>query len=249
MKVHVVTTAFANANVFRAGMAYLRGTVDFEKLDVQHHVLNNHYPLKADEVYKAIWQYGDLPRSHIHDAGKNLGLHEGLNYLLSKFEYDDDDLIIGYDADEAPTRQGWVEAMMRVIQADPTAGWLSLMAPPLVEELYKQRVLVEDVGGERVQFPPFSLMNCVVGWRGSMLKAVGPMIEPHAMYGGLEGAMQPKVTAAGYRVGFMTDWPTANHRGLADNTYERYKLRHCGHTQPIFPGTFAEWLGVGLVNV
>ena len=245
MTVHVLTTAFCNANVFCAGMASLRRTVDFAALGVgsRHYVLDNHYPLNAEASTKAIWGYAaEYQDVTIFDAGKNLGLHEGLNHLLSSILVADNDIVVGYDADEDPVRAGWIEAMARVMAADPSVGWLSLMAKVLEEQLDHDRVAVRDVGGERVRFPNTSLMNCVVGWRGSMLKAIGKMEEPHAFYGGLEGTMQPKCRKAGYSIGFMADYWTLNHRGMADKTYELYKLRHVGHELPHFPGSFDEWI-------
>jgi hypothetical protein len=244
MTIHVLTTAFCNAYVFRAGMRSLRSTVNLEAFgpSARHYVLDNHYPLREAEVRNALWDYAQEPRVTIHDAGKNLGLHEGINYLLGQIAIAPDDVVVAYDADEAPQQVGWVEAMQRVMMADPKVGWLSLMAEVLKESLDHDRVPTVNVGGELVRFPNTSLMNCVVGWRGSMLAAIGPMQEPHAFYGGIEGTMQPKARSAGFRVGFMADYWTKNHRGLADKTYELYKLRHVGHELPHFPGSFADWI-------
>jgi hypothetical protein len=243
MSVYVLTTAFCNAKVFCAGMESLRRTVDFGAMGAQHLVLDNHYPLHREETTAAIASYA--AKCHdvlVIDAGKNLGLHEGLNHLLIGIPLADDDIVVGYDADEDPVRAGWLEAMARVFAADRTVGWLSLMAKVLEERLDHDRAGERIVGGERVRFPTTSLMNCVVGWRGAAIKAMGRMDEPHAFYGGLEGTMQPRCRSAGYSIGFMSDYWTLNHRGLADKTYELYKLRHVGHEQPHFPGSFDEWI-------
>jgi hypothetical protein len=244
MTVHILTTAFCNARVFRAGMQSLRNTVDFKALGAHHYVLDNHYPLHPGDTRFAIDTYAIAHSQNVTvvDVGKNLGLHEGLNHLLSKIILEDDDMVVAYDADEAPQTPGWVGAMLSVMRTDPKVGWLSLMAEVLAEALDKDNVPIVDVGGIRVRFPATSLMNCVVGWRGSMLKAIGKLEEPHAFYGGIEGAMQPKCREAGYSVGFMVDYYTKNHRGYADLAYEEYKLAHVGFTQPIFPGSFDEWL-------
>ncbi len=243
--IHILTAAFANPDVFRASMKSLRDTVDFDALGGGHHlVLNNHYPLRREECNVAIEEYSSQ-NSHVvvHDAGKNLGLHDGLSYLLNTLLLADDDIVIGFDSDEDPQRKGWANAMQRVFAADPTVGWLSLTMKYINEALDQGSVPNERIGGEWVRFPPSPLMNVVVGWRGATIKAMGgKLVEPHRWYGGLESMMQPMCREAGYRVGFLADWPTLNHRALSDPIYETYKHHHVGVAQPIFPGSFEDFL-------
>ena len=241
-RIHIVSTAFANDRVLRAGFAYLRGTVDFGALGAHHHVLNQHYPLRQAGEPNALEEYSKYPGVTIYDAGSNLGLHGGLNYLLERISLADDDIVVGIDPDDGPRRQEWLDAMLRVFATDSQVGWLSLVTPQIIVALDKDAVSSLIIGGERVRFPGAPLMQVVVGWRGSMLKKLGPMTEPHAYYGGLESDMQPRCRALGYTIGFMVDYLTDSHRCLADRTYELYKLHHVGFEQPIFPGSFDEWL-------
>ncbi len=208
-------------------------------------MLNNHYPLRREECDRAILAYAsNYPGSVVTlDAGRNLGLHDGLNFILGTIPLADDDIVIGYDSDESPQRQGWVNAMRRVFAADPKTGWLSLTMYYINEALDQGSVPYELVGGERVRYPSSPLMNVVVGWRGATIKAMGgKLVEPHRYYGGIESQMQPMCKEAGYRVGFLPDWPTLNHRSLSDPMYETYKHHHVGVAQPVFPGSFEEWL-------
>ncbi len=242
MTVHILSLAYANQHVFRAGMAYLRGTVDFEKLGVQHLVLDQHYPLRPYAVGDALAEYWGQGQVQTYDEGRNVGLHEGLNVLLSKIDLKDEDIVVGIDPDDGPRRKGWLEAMIRVFGAGSKAGWLSLVTPQIIEVLDERKAPVVTLGGEHVRFVTEPLMNVVVGWRGSTLKAMGKMEEPHNFYGGLESAMQPKCMAAGYAVGYMVDYFTDSHRHLADEEYEIFKTRHVGFTQPVFPGSFEDFL-------
>ncbi len=246
MSVHIFTTQFANASVFAAGMRSLHDTVDFDALGARHYVLDNHYPLNHDSVRAALEQYQEgHPRQVVLvDAGKNLGLHEGLNYLFKMFgsSFADDDVVVGFDSDEAPVRAGWLDAMLQIFAADPKAGWLSLNCPMVNESLIRQGVELSTVAGHRLRIPPMAMMNVVVGWRVGCLRAMGQFQEPHAYYGGIELAMQPLAREKGYWVGFLEDFHTSNHRGFADRIYELYKLRHVGHELPHFPGSFDEFL-------
>ncbi len=153
-------------------------------------------------------------------------------------------MLVGYDLDEAPVQPGWIEAMCAVMKADAGAGWLSIVSPKVVEALDEHKVPVCEVAGVCLRVPSFSLMENVVGWRVKCVRAMGAFVEPFAWYGGIETAMQPLCVKAGYYVGFMPDYHSdaGRVRALHDPIYERYKRRHTGHTPPIFPGSFEEFL-------
>lgn len=245
MNVHILTNAYCNANVFRAGMDALHGTVDMGFKN--HFILDQHYPIGHADLLDALgaYQYADNLKGArlVLDAGRNLGLHEGLNYLLKMIPHlSEDDIIVAFDPDEQPLKAGWLDAMIRVMEADRKVAWLSLMNPPCRAHLKSLGCKPEVIGGENVQFPGHALMNCVVSWRYEALRKVGKLTEPHAYYGGIEGAMQPKFMDAGYRVGWMTDYDVQPLHHLADPEYGEYKQYHCGFKLPEFPGSFDEWL-------
>lgn len=244
MTTRIFTTAFANAKVFTAGMESLRRTVDFAKLDAKHYIIDNHYPLNAADAHNAIYAYAQKDhRVAVCDAGRNLGLHEGLNYLFATYgaDFHDDDMLIGYDADEDPQTVGWADAMAKVFALEPRAGWISMNCKAINEGLVN--VPVQTIAGDvRVRIPSSCMMNVVVGWRVGVVRKMGLFTEPHKFYGGLEVAMQPLCRDLGYWVCFLEDYWTLTHRAQADLSYELYKLHHVGHKQPMFEGSFDEWI-------
>ncbi len=242
MSNYILTLGYSNAAVFKAGMTSLHRTVDFTRIR-EHLILDQHYPLKHEEVREAFETYADdHDNVTILDDHKNLGLHEGLNYMLERLYLKDDDVVYVFDADEDPQDFGWAEAMEEVFKADPKVGWLSMMAPPCREHLDQQRVPVETVAGVNLRFPQHPLMNTVIAWSGRAIKAMGPMREPHAFYGGIESTMQSKCMADGFRVGWLNDYNVLPHHDLADAEYMLYKQHHVGHKQPVYPGEFNQWL-------
>ncbi len=248
MKPYIVTMVYTNEKLFTVGTICLHGTTDVAGLGATHVLLDQHYPLKGDEVSEAIDSYRLVtPEAIVWDAGKNLGLHGGLNYIMERLEQvlRPDDIIIAFDCDESPERAGWADAMLRVFAADPKCGWLSLTTAPIDAELDRMQAPVIEVGGERVRIPEYNLMNVVCGWRVSAIRAAGVFTEPFAWYGGLEIAMQPKFREAGYWVGWMPEYKTFANHHLADATYQDFKRAHVGFTQPIFPGSFEEWIAAG----
>jgi hypothetical protein len=175
------------------------------------------------------------------DAGRNLGLHDGLNYMLDRIRPGRDDVVIGYDPDESPLRAGWARAMADVMDADPKCGWLSLMSPPASEYMDRNGGSDREVAGHRLRVPGYSLINTVCAWRGNALAEVGKFSEPHRYYGGLEGEMMPKYISAGYWIGWLRDYWVAPLHDMADPEYQLYKRHHVGFETPLFPGSFADW--------
>lgn len=268
MTVHFISTVFCNARVFKAGMEALHRTVDFKALGCTHSLLWQHYPLNGEETRRAVLKYvapdagteswpvgepiaiaGGGPLNYF-DCGYNMGLHDGLQFLVDQLKPADDDVVIGFDPDENPLQEGWAHAMANVMAADPKCGWLSLMSPPAHEYMLRHGHSVKhvpappqtNIASYEVWVPGYSLINTVCAWRGSALKAMGKFNEPHAFYGGFEGAMMPPTMAAGYWIGWMRDYHVAPLHDLHDAEYSLYKPHHVGFKQPLFPGSFADWL-------
>lgn len=264
MKVHCLTMVYCNERVFKAGMAELDRTADLAGIDAQHWLLWQHYPLGGAETEAAAIAYvsaaatkPDEPDPFIDyaglpgqvragnrillDAGRNLGTHDGLNYMVAQLDLQDDDVVLCFDADEKPLREGWAQAMVEVLKADPTCGWLSLMSPPASEYMDSHGAADKEVAGYRLRVPGYSLINTVVGWSGRAIKAMGKFTEPHGFYGGFEGAMMPPTMAAGYWIGWLRDYWVAPLHDLHEPEYQLYKRHHVGFEQPTFPGSFADW--------
>ncbi len=240
MKTYVLTLAYSNPDVWRAGMKSLDNTVMMT--GVRHLILNNHYPLRQAEMIAELDARSKLPDVAVFDVGRNLGLHEGLNYLMDQIELDDDDVVVGFDADEDPQQVGWLDAMLRVFAGDPKCGWLSLMSPPAKAYMKDHGFARLTVHGEEVHIPGYSLINTVCAWRGAAIKAMGRFTEPHLYYGGFEGHMMPRCMDAGFWIGWMADYTVKPHHGLADPEYSNYKAHHVGFRHPEFPGSFEDWL-------
>lgn len=252
MKPVIVTTVYCNPTVYRAGMASLERTVpDYDK--IMHIQLDNRYPLGKQELREAMREHTDKhPFSSRLDFGENLGLHGGLNKILEVADsvLHNDDVVIAIDADDDPQQVGWVSAMMLLFAERPDVGWISLMCEPGRDVLNQRGVAIDhaNTGDVRYRIPGFPLINTVCAWRVQALRALGPIVEPHKYYGGIEVAMMPKFEEAGWRVAWLEDFTVASHRHLGDPIYERYKQRHVGHVKPVFPGSFDEYIAAGEVS-
>lgn len=249
MKVHFLTMLYCNSRVFAAGMEELHRTVNLRGMEATHWLLNQHYPLNGEATTSTARDYAEGENARYGhsgavrwlDAGHNLGLHRGLNYMVDQLDLQDDDVVIGFDPDEKPLREGWAQAMVDVFKADPTCGWISLMSPPAAEYMNSHGATDKDVGPHRLRVPGYSLINTVCGWSGRAIKAMGKFTEPHGFYGGFEGAMMPPTMAAGYWIGWLRDYWVAPLHDLHEPEYQLYKRHHVGFALPVFPGSFADW--------
>lgn len=247
MKPYFLTMVYNSDIVFNSGMQSLRETADLDALGATHILLDQHWPVDYEKTAAAISEYRTkTPCAVVWDAGKNLGLHQGLTYMMERLEQvlKPDDILIAYDSDEHPWKPGWAEAMLRVFAADPKCAWLSLLSVPALNDLNHNNVPVAIVGGEKVRIPGYPLINTVCAWRVSAVREVlgGIFTEPYAYYGGLESMLMPKFTNAGYWVGWLVDYGTSPERDLENPLYRAYKDSHVGFIQPVFPGSFEEYL-------
>lgn len=241
MKPIIVTMVYANANILRSAMAaYRRTTADLPP-NATHVFVDQCYPLRHDEVRAEILkQVASIPcNTVLLSPGRNMGLHQGFNYAIETQKIADDDIVIGYDADEHPTHEGWLTAMLDVFRADPDCGWLSIGGPQAIEFMNNNGCNRTKVAGHNVWRPPYPLVNHVTGFRGKAIREVGPFREPFEYYGGIESEMQPAYNRAGYYHGYLVDYLQQGMHHLHDPEYAEWKWKH---VRDEFKGDFSAFL-------
>jgi len=233
-KICVVTLGFMNWRIISESFKQLYAT---KTAEWKHLVLDQHYPLNEKENrdnLKAICKdYG----AELFDAGKNLGLHNGVNYLLSKAK--GSEIVIGYDPDSFPNRIGWDTALTKVI--NPTVVWSTLGNPRSLVELkargYEERV-VDNITLWRTKR---AVVNSVCAWYIPWLDEVG-LTEPRAFYGLLEMEMFDKLR--GKEWVFLPEYTESDHLRLHhDKDYVLYKWAHA--ILKVWDGDFKTWLAAG----
>jgi len=165
---YILTMVYTGAKMFRAGMERLHASTDLVAHGAQHVLLDQHWPLDYAATRAAIDEYvAAHPDTVLLDAGANLGLHRGLNYMVEHAlaAAPDDAVIVAFDPDEAPQTTTWLQAMRSVMSADSKCGWLSLMNRPCLDHLDEQHIPTTEVAGMRLRVPGYSLMNVLCGWR------------------------------------------------------------------------------------
>jgi hypothetical protein len=181
------------------------------------------------------------------DSGFDRGLHDGLNFACSQIKPWDDDVIIVYDPDSGPTRQGWDMALVTAITK---GGYLiaSLGEPRAMKELRAYGYAQKTVDGYlKIWEPVRPVVMSVSAFSYGFVRKQGGFSQPLKYYGGLEAAMWEKMQRHGGRWAYLPEYGEENSlRDQHDREYLSYKWNH-GHLLG-FPGSFQEYLDAGCPN-
>lgn len=255
----IVSMIFNNAQTIRAGLGKLRETTAPGSFRLC--LLDQHYPLRYQETHAEILHQAEVFGEHIGsdnvqivDPGENLGLHLGLNHAIrtcdAKVRLDDADVVVGYDPDEQPLKGGWLGAMCSVLATEHArpagekrCAWLSLTSKPAREYMLKAGYAALNIAGVEVWRPPYALINHVCGWTMGAIRTVGAFTEPHAFYGGIEVAMQPRYADHGYWHGYLAEYEDSSFHHLIDPQYAAWKR---DHVHGSFAGDFKSYLDMRL---
>lgn len=207
--------------------------------DVTHIILNNHYPLPTPEaasenLRRLCQEYG----IHLLDAGENLGLHRGFNYVLDAIGWPQGSAVIGYDPDTCPETKGWDSALFKAIEDDSTVVWASLFNSISKREMIDRTFKIDG----RLWVPNSPVINSICAWRMDWLKDVGGLTEGNKYYGGLECAMWNNLDQKTKRWVFLQDFHEVRMAGLetsVDAAYTAYKWEHAHEG---YPGSFDDFL-------
>lgn len=238
----IISLAFMNSDIIEKSFDQLYRTRNYA-LPIEHVVLNQHYPLAKEKNQFKLESICGKRNIKIYDSGKNLGLHDGFNYVMKRLELKSDDIVIGYDPDSFPTSTGWDMALVRAIRGDDSVVWSSLMGDRAEKELdergFSPKIIDHHIKVRETKKP---VVNSVCAWRYGWLEKVGFLTEPHAFYGGLECSMWNKLQ--GKQWVFTEDYREDDRlRDGHDRAYVEYKWAHA-HLQT-WKGDFQSWLDAG----
>lgn len=186
MKVFVVTLAYAPARIFLTAIDQIYKTIG---IDVEHHVLQQHYPVDEKRNSRLIEFICDEYGIHYHDLGENVGLSQGYNYLISLTGQDPNDIIIGADCDVYPVTKNWGKALVE-IASFKEIGWTSLQNRNSIHELPKRGYIeAKTPNGTRIWQSHYPCTNSICAWRRETLIELNGLKEPKKYYGGIECQM------------------------------------------------------------
>lgn len=192
------------------------------------YLLDNNYPLTKDKdhVRNICDKYG----FKYFNAGENLGLHEGYNYLAKQC---DDEIIILYDGDSYPITNEWDKALENV-HLRPDIVWASLYNQHSYKEMDERGYDQVEINGYNCRITKRPVINSISAFKRSWLEEVSWFTEPSKYYGGLEMAMWYKKKPE-YKWAFLDDYKETalpNVGEIQDLIYTEYKIAHAHKGDP-----------------
>lgn len=200
-------------------------------------ILDNHYPTSLNPPDWAEWA-NRLGGDYL-DAGRNLGLHNGLNWMLQQLGATGNDQIVGLDPDTMPITTGWDSALFSALRL-PKVGWASLMNPISEGEMKTRGFEVSFEEGLHLQTTLRPVVNSICAFNLAWVLESGGFQEPTEYYGGVESCMWPHLQAKKQRWVFLQDFREGKFDvDLSDEAYRQYKWRHAHEGMK---GSFDEFL-------
>lgn len=197
-------------------------------------LVDNCYPINPEQTSNILEHVAHMAGATYMKTNKNLGgaggFNHALSYLNEKYKLQPDDLIIGYDSDSNPRTQGWLKALVNVMETDLNLNSLSLMHDHLLERPW----ILREVAGHRVASLPHVEMANVTIWRAGPLLAKGGIKSGRKFYGFNEVCMFEK-EKSGYLYDFRETLCEIQH----DDLYNKWKSLHAMNQ---FPDNFDVYL-------
>lgn len=232
---HTITLCFTKPSIIRRALEnYYSTTV----LPTNHILLHAHYPI-GENIKTELEQLAKDFKCTLMDAGSNLGLHHGFNWVLGHIKPQPGDVIIGYDHDSCPVNKGWDAAMMKVLGVDTKHVWASLRTIHTLDEL--KTITLNKVDGVYYFKPEKPVMNSVCAFKWEFLERTGGLRENSNFYGHLEAPMWALTKEYGVDWCFLLDY--YEHSELLHEHDEQYKLYKWAHAhEQTHDGDFASYL-------
>lgn len=242
--IHVVTMAFNRpcfvelaVRDFQQHAGALKGTT--------HWLLDQHYPLpdkeeNTQQLLNISYEYG----LHYLDAGKNLGYHEGINYVVRFTNMRDEDIVIVYDPDALMFNCEWVPAIIKCFEADPQLALVSATVPNIHDNEFRNKGMTQKtLNGIQVAYPHAAVCMSVSAWKVDFILKNGGLKEPRPFYGGIEARSWLDLKEQGRTWACLLDYQENVLLGeLQDPIYREYKLAHASPDGAWPTGDFDSYL-------
>lgn len=220
----MISTAFVPARIAIPSVQQIKKTIG---LDVNWRILQNHYPINEqlnDKLLQVLFEHNGIS---VYDAGQNLGLSGGLNYLLSTIPLQDDDIVLATDLDVWPVTSNWGQAIVDVLRADSSVGWVSLQNQHSKKELAERGFTIHSIGGHVCYEGHTPCVQSIIGWSAKSLKGLGELKEQQHYYGGGEVTNHPRLKKLGLKWVYLPQYEETYHPYCeGDRSYVVYKWNY-----------------------
>lgn len=227
----IFTILYNNYKVINRSLSKLRKT---NVIDLPIVALDNHYPTLTKAQKTRLKNKFDLT---VLDAGENLGLSGGYNYLIE--QYSELEYAILYDCDSNPETKGWDKALIDTIQYSDVA-YLSLMFDTAKREMQERGFTPIQYGEHVIWNPKQACQQSISCADLKYLRSVGGLQEPKKYYGGLESTMF-KYWNDKHKIGYIDGVYETQLHGQ-DETDEIYRAYKWAYAHQGYNGSFEQFI-------
>lgn len=232
---YLLTISFHNEQIADISYEQLIKTTSTEPCKVL--LLDNNYPLlKNKDHIKNICKKYDF---EYFNVGRNIGDHEGYNYLIKQLPNNCDRYIL-YDGDSYPITPDWHIPLLKV-HDDSSVIWSSLHNKRSFEEMYERGFYPALIENYYCTVPKAPVINSVCAIKKSWAESIGEFTEPNKYYGGFEIAQWNK-KKEDLKWVFLNDFKEENIPNISeiqDKIYTEYKWEHAHKGNPL---SFEEYI-------
>lgn len=197
-------------------------------------VVDNHWPIDRDSTHLQVKNLAGLVDGELISPEKNVGGHGGINYavdhLKKEYALTPDDLILIYDPDSNPAQDGWLQALVSVMSADPNMPYLSLLHEAVAGN---RKWVITPVNGINVARDAQAEMFNVTLFRAGVLMREHGLKAPNKWYGGIESEL---FNAQNLRGAYLFDFRENENPIPHPAIYTKWKWDHAHNGS--YPGNF-----------
>ena len=238
MTLWTITLGYTDTAVLAASLERYNATTIME---TKHILVDHHWPIDPWTTRHSILMLAEKYNMTVITPYKNLGGHGGFSWALRQLPLRHEDYVICYDSDSNPLTLGWDHAMRRVLDIDPTIGYLSLMPEGIQsrDDWSKEMISLFEV------WTPGTVdMFNVTMFRASFLAKTGGIVSDLTKYyGHIEVAMAKRASELGLRHGYLADHKEGHPIVSNKSVYNQWKRDHASRR---YSGNFDEYLNRGV---
>lgn len=242
-RILLITLGFCPTKLFRHTAIRLRESLS-GKHEIEKVFIAKPYPIDTDNnLMGNVLAAVNNGYTRIFCREKDSGAAQDFNQALWDLKLQDDDIVIVYDHDIYPIENGWDDAAISVMQADPLVDWVCMWNCASDNEFGARGGIPVEIAGHRCMqaVGPMLAMTSVI--RGSLLNHTKGLIQPCPMYGGVELYMWPKLVARGTKKVFLRDFHEDQRlKAYQDPEYQDWKTLHVTGR---WPGSFKDYVAEG----
>lgn len=223
MKTWILTVSHVPPHVLQNSLVALKNTT-LPTEEYEHVILDHHWPKEYWATRHSILDVAMKFKCRVISNYRNIGGHEGFQWMLDECPIEHEDIVICYDPDSNPITPGWISAMKEVLTFNPPFNVIVALNYPQMQIAAKNWQMTFQ-GGICVKKPECLEMTNVTGFRASFLKQYGFRSDRCEYYGHVESYFKKVCDTHKLNQWWLQSFDEMSVP-LHDRLYQDWKIEH-----------------------